>query len=158
MAGKKAEETTSDAPKKGSKMKMIVLVVVAVAMLGTGVVVGKVMLAPKGKQAKAADEKPDIGAKVPLEEFLTNLSGGTDHYVKTQMALGVKKGMTEKQLEEEFPAIRDVIVTALQTRSLKDLSTETGRTALKDEIREKLNEDLGKGTVLKVYFMNFAVQ
>ena len=158
MSDKKSQETASGGPKKGSPMKLILLIVIAVVLLGAGAIVGKVMLAGKGKQAKAAEPKAEIGAKVPLEEFLTNLSGGTDHYVKTQIALGVKKGLTEKELEEEFPPIRDVIVSALAARSLKDLSTEEGRTKLKDEIRDKLNEELGKGTVIKVYFMSFAVQ
>lgn len=158
MANAKGEAPTTDTPKKGSPMKLIILAVLAVVLVGTGAVVGKVMLAPKGKAAKEAAAKVEVGAKVPLEEFLINLGGGTDHYVKTQIALGVKKGVTEKDLEEDFPPIRDVVISSLASRSLKDLSTEAGRQKLKDDIKEKVNEELGKETVVKVYFMSFAVQ
>jgi flagellar basal body-associated protein FliL len=54
--------------------------------------------------------------------------------------------------------MRDAILTVLQTKSLKDLSSPKEREALKDQIKENVNKEVHEEPVVKVYFTAFATQ
>src|ERR1043165_9360956 len=103
-----AENSAEEAkPKKRSKLPLIIGLILI--LLLNGLVLGKIFLGGKGGHKKAhvktaageeaAEEEEELGAKVQLEEFLLNLSGGDGHYLKMVIALGVKKGVTEEKLK-----------------------------------------------------------
>src|SRR5436190_19515418 len=96
---------------------MMGLMLVLVLAIGA-----KVFLGGSKAGAKEAKKVEEVGISLPLEEFLVNLNGTSDHYLKTTMALGLKKGLTEEQVKEHIPAMRDAILTVLQTKSMKELS------------------------------------
>ena len=145
---------------KGEKKKLnlipIVLGVVVVLVLAIG---AKVFLGGSKASANGAKKAPvEVGISLPLEEFLVNLNGSSDHYLKTTLALGLKKGLTEEQVKEHVPAMRDAILTVLQAKSMKELNSPKEREALKDEIKEHVNKEVGEEPVVKVYFTAFATQ
>src|SRR5205085_12228723 len=104
-------------------------------------------------------EDIEVGHSLALEEFLVNLTGGGDHYLRTTLALGLRKGLTEDKAKEHIPAVRDAILTVLSAKSLKELSNPKGREDLKSELVEKINE-LAEDEPLvgKIYFTAFATQ
>lgn len=151
MAGKAAEGETK---KKKKPLPLIIGVVVLVVALVVGKgVMGGSKSHGKGKQAEAAQ----VGTSVPLEEFIVNLTGG-DHYLRTSISLGMKKGITEEQAKEHIAPMRDAILTVLSAKSLKELAKPEGREALKEELKQKINEATGDESVVKVYFTAFATQ
>jgi flagellar FliL protein len=153
-----AENEQGSGPKgKGHKL-LLVLGIVLILCLNL-LVAGKVFLGGKGGPSKSEKSTvEEVGASLSLEEFLVNVAGSNDHYLKTTLALGLKKGVTEKSLEEKIPLIRDTILSILSSKSLEELSSERGRSGLKQEIKERLNKELGGEQIVKVYFTAFATQ
>lgn len=152
------------APDKGEKKPMNLMPIMMGVVLVLVLVIGaKVFLGGSKAGAKEAPKKAELGITLPLEEFLVNLNGSGDHYLKTTIALGLKKGLTEEQVKERVPAMRDAILSTLSTKSLKELGDQKARDAMKDEIKDKVNESVGeepatKDAVVKVYFTAFATQ
>lgn len=121
--------------------------------------VGKIFLGSGHDKGGAAEKKDEtVGVKMPLEEFLVNLGGSNEHYLKATLALGLKKGETEEKMKEEVAPIRDTILGVLTAKQSEQLATEAGKDNLKKEIVEKLNKELGGDKVVKVYFLSFATQ
>ena len=118
--------------------------------------VGKTFMG--GKSSGKEKAKVEEGISLPLDEFLVNLTGGGDHYLRTTMALGLKKGATEEKIKEHVPAIRDATLTVLRAKSLKELVKPETQDKLKDELKEKINAAIGDDEVLKIYFTAFATQ
>jgi flagellar FliL protein len=161
MAEKKqaAEEPKPDEkPKKG--MKPLIFGIVAVILIFNIALTGTILLRNKSASSKKQDVKKEekIGAKVSLDEFLVNLSGGGDHYLKATLAIGTKEGVTEDQIKNDIPPIRDAIIAVLCSKTIDQVSTDAGREALKTELVNKINEELGSEKILKIYFLAFATQ
>ncbi len=115
----------------------------------------------KGKKSKKHKEDEKVGHSLQLDEFLVNLSGSGDHYLKASLALGLKEGLGEEKAKELVPMARDIIISALAEKSMKDLSSAEGRTKLKDDLMEKINEEAGEEAaepVVKIYITAFATQ
>jgi flagellar FliL protein len=153
-----SDTAKTEAPEetKKKKLPLIPIIVIIVLLVGGGIG-AKVMLGSK-HHGKAVKKVEEVGISLPLDEFLVNLNGSSDHYLKTTIALGLKKGLTEEQTKEHIPAMRDAILTVLQTKSLKDLSSPKEREALKDQIKENVNKEVHEEPVVKVYFTAFATQ
>jgi flagellar FliL protein len=159
MSEKKKEEAGEEKePKAKGKMPMTLLIIIVLVL--NVLIVGKVFFGGGGGKGGGKEkEKPkeEMGAKVTLEEFLLNMTDG-EHYLKATIALGFKKGVDEKKIEEETAPIRDAIVGVLSTKSREEVASAKGKEELKKEILEELNKEMGEGFVLKVYFTNFATQ
>lgn len=115
----------------------------------------------KGKKSRKHEEDEKVGHSLQLDEFLVNLQGSGDHYLKASLALGLKVGMTEEKAKEIVPMVRDLIIAALTEKSLKELSSTKGREALKEALLEKINEEAGEEAdypVVKIYITAFATQ
>jgi flagellar protein FliL len=118
------------------------------------------------KKKKSHDDEEDeehvkVGHSLQLDEFLVNLQGAGDHYLKASLALGLKEGLTEEKAKELVPMARDIIIASLSEKSIKDLSSNKGRDELKDELLEKINEEAGEEAdepVVKIYITAFATQ
>ncbi|HZT40696.1 MAG TPA: flagellar basal body-associated FliL family protein [Chthonomonadaceae bacterium] len=94
----------------------------------------------------------------PLDEFLVNLRGGGDHYLRTTIALGLRPGVPDDQVKEKLAPIRDAIVTTLTAKTLSDLSSPEGKETLKNELRIRINSAVAENIVDKIYLMSFATQ
>lgn len=158
------KEKPQKEPKAGGG-KMPLFAVIGLILIMNVLVVGKVFFGGGGKPGggKEGHEKHDkkseeVGEKLQLEEFLLNLAGGNNHYLRATFAVGLKKGLSEKKMEEEIAPIRDAMLSVLTTKTLEDISTQAGREKLREEMVNKINEELGEEKVVKIYFINFAAQ
>jgi flagellar FliL protein len=144
----------------GGKKKPLPLIIGAVVLVLAILVGPKVLGGSKAEpeKAKKKKQKAEVGHSIPLDEFLVNLNGSGDHYLKTTIALGVPKEFTEEKMKEHTPAIRDTILTILSSKSIKELSIPKKREELKKEIMERINEAMDDEVVVKVYFTAFATQ
>lgn len=171
-------EKMEDKAEGGKKKKLPLPMIIGVVVLLVALFVGKGVLGG-GKKHKAKKEKvkQEMGISLPLDEFLVNLNGGGDHYLRAQISLGLKKGLTEEQGKEEVAPMRDAILSVLSTKTLAEVTKPKDREELKEELKKKINEVMaaaeskgkdkdeetddkegGKETVLKVYFTAFATQ
>ncbi len=97
-----------------------------------------------------------LGAIVPLETFLLNLSGGK--YIRVQMQLEFEGLDVPSRLYTRMVPIRDGIISYITRQSSEDLNTIKGKESLKSSIRKLINDALHKEDVRRVYFTQFVIQ
>jgi flagellar FliL protein len=121
----------------------------------------------KGKSAKKkAPEQKEPGPRVNVgDEFVLNLKG--DGFVRLMLTLEMNpdemkkhspKGGGKDGLGEMNAPIRDTIICVVATKTREELLTPEGKQALKQEIKDKINEVLHAKLVEEVYFTYFAIQ
>lgn len=152
----KPEAVEGEAPPAKSKKKLIVIIA-AVLVLTLGVVGAKGMLG--GKKAKPGVKQVlKEGSQLPLDEFMVNLSGSGDHYLRTTITLGIAKGVEASTTTTQTAQIRDAILNVLTNETVQDISTDKGREALKKLLVAGCNAEIHKDEVVNVYFTEFAYQ
>ncbi len=155
----KPAANATEEPAKPAKKKPLPLII-GVIVIVIALVVGKSVLGGSHKdKAKEKKKAPtEVGISLPLDEFLVNLSGGGEHYLRATIALGMEKGVTEEQAKEKIAPMRDSILGILSAQTLPQLVKPQTRETLKDQIKKKINEETGEEHVVKVYFTSFATQ
>ena len=129
---------------------LFVLVMVAKNMLGLTTLERNVLA--------SITNATGTGSSYPLDEFLVNLRGGGDHYLRATIALGLREGVSDDEVKAQIAPIRDAVVTTLSARTLADLSSPQGKEALKNDLRVRINSAVGDNIVVKIYLMSFATQ
>jgi len=153
-----------DSEKKSGEKKngnMPLMVIIGIVLILNVLMVGKIYLGGNGGKDAAkpqAKQVEEVGPKMALDEFLVNLTGSSDHYLKVTVALGLKKDETEEKLKDDVAPIRDVIVSVLSSKPAEDLATTEGKERLKLELKDRINKELGSDKIVKVYFTSFATQ
>jgi len=161
MATQTATPEAVPAPAAKQPPMMIITIVAVVLSIIGSLVVAKVLFGKPSAPPKPV--KAEVGATMVLDEFLINLADtDMDRYVKTTIALGLKKGLTEDDLKDKVPEIRDCIVMVLATQKLSNIRTESGKLNLKKQLVESLNkavaDDKGNDKIVEIYFQTFATQ
>lgn len=150
-----ATPETAARQKKGKGKLVPILaavIVLAGALFGAKAVLG-------GRRPKSSGPHAvKVGSTLQLDEFLVNLAGPGDHYLRATIALGLKEGVSEDDAKAKVAPIRDAILGVLSSETRRQLSTESGREALKTAIAKQVNDELGDNDVVKVYFMALATQ
>lgn len=100
-------------------------------------------------------EEP-LGAIVPFETFLVNLSGGK--YIRAQVQVEFETLDIPRRFYSRQVPIRDSIISLLTKSTAESLETEKGKEKLRSEIRSIVNTALRKEEVRKVYFTQFVIQ
>jgi flagellar protein FliL len=131
--------------------KSLLIIIIAVGLLGGGGAFFLVSHAGKSKK-KEAPKTPPVTVK--LDEFVANLADkSTAHYIKLSLALEIESaGGAEKVVEaikEETPYLRDRALMILSQQKYDELLSESGKAALKKELKEAFGEIL-KEKELKV--------
>ena len=155
MAAKKPDEGGSSGGGKGKTIIFLVvgLVVGAVVVFG----VSKVIFGKSAGEKKEEKTLPEH--TIELDEFVVNLADGS-HYAKVTIALGLEKPLGEGgKLEPKILApVRDTVIAVLSSKSMNELVSGEGKEKLKKDLKEKLNELLGKEIVKEVYFTSLTLQ
>ena len=113
-----------------------------------------------GAPAKAGDSGADFSARiVQLEPFVVNVSGENyPRYLKLQVVFEMSSPEAKGKLEERVAAVRDLTISLLSSKRLADITDFEGKALLKDDLRQQVDELLGKGSVEGVMFTEFVVQ
>lgn len=157
--------------KKGGKLKWIIIGVVLLALLGVGGYFGYTMfLAPQDEDAAAdSAEMTDGEEQVPLESlegtltplpvFLVNLA---DPLGRRYLKLGLEVEMRDPEaianLNKYEAKVKDTLLLLLSSKTYDSLSTMQAKVELKQEIADRLNQIVGKGSVLRVYITEMVIQ
>jgi len=102
----------------------------------------------------------EVGPLYPLEPFTVNLqsSNTNDVYLKITLSLELSNKELSKELDAKIAVIRNNIILVLSNKSVTDLSSDAGKAALCDEIKEQLNPLLDDGEIKNVYIVSFIIQ
>jgi flagellar protein FliL len=123
------------------------------------------------------EEEHTVGPVIDLEEFTVNLKDpGEEHYLRADLSISVTaedpnfeklSGEAIHKWEEEFnhemahyvPAIRDIVISSLTSKTSTELASTTGKDQLKLQIKDSVNTLFaGKRKVIRVNFENFIIQ
>jgi flagellar FliL protein len=100
-------------------------------------------------------EEP-LGAIVPMDTFLVNLSGGK--YIRAQIQVEFESLDVPRRFYTRQVPIRDSVISLLTQRTADSLDSARGKDALRAEVRSLINTILRKEEVRRVYFTQFVIQ
>lgn len=165
---KETEETEEKKSGGGSKLLLIVIIVLLLLLLIIGGLVAYFLLsssntqqAPQPQQIKKhkVSDLAQIGPIYPLDPFTVNLvSSNADRYLKCKIDLELSSPDVQKEIDKKLPAIRDMIIQILSSKTVEEIQTAKGKEKLKEEIKRKINSILTTGEVRHVYFTQFVIQ
>ena len=157
-----------------NKILIILIGVTMVLMLGLGgglfMMWNKLSAMETQAQGPAEDGKQaDRDTPVPVEEllgpifsldtFIVNLADkGGKRYLRITIDLELDSKELEGEVAKRLPQVRDSILTILPTKHFEDISSAEGKTALRDQMLERINSLLARGKITNIYFKEFVVQ
>jgi flagellar FliL protein len=180
----KPDEKEPEAAKPKSKLKLIIIALVAVLVLAGGLFAGRYFFASR-RSVRAAEETKDARVArdgrtageghdddkaahgnesgiINFEPFLVNLADQDGfRYLRVTMRVAVTSRMKADQIgstDTVVSKMRDVILNILATKTSNEIITSPGKQKLKAEIKESLNSFLPEKPVMDIYFTDFVVQ
>ncbi|MGL1861167.1 MAG: flagellar basal body-associated FliL family protein [Pseudodesulfovibrio sp.] len=166
------EDVVQDDEKKGGMLKWIIILVVLIG-LGVGGYFGYTMFLAGDSEDAASEEMADgegegdenlpleslEGQMVPLPVFLVNLADPLGRrYLKLGLEVEVRDPEAVLALAKYEAKIKDVMLLLLSSKTYESLASMQAKMELKQEIVDRLNQILGKGSVLRVYITDMVVQ
>jgi flagellar basal body-associated protein FliL len=167
-----------------SKKKVLLIAGISLLTLGVGAPVGYFLLKPaevpveqshveevtSQPEAETTEKKEEgaheelallegeeaMGAIVPFDTFLVNLSGGK--YLRLQLQAEMETPDIPKRLYYRIVPIRDGIITMLTEKAVVDIESAQGKEDLKKAIKVFINEQLKRQDVRRIYFTQFVIQ
>jgi len=169
-----AEEVTAEASGKTKKLALIAgaVVVVLVILIGVPIMIFTLFgedvvdsnlatsteeFFPDGFYEDELDENEEaLGAFYPMDTFVVNLSGG--HYLRCQVQLEFFERDIPPRFYTRVVPVRDAMISLLTAQSRDDIISPRGQENLKIDLRERINEELRREDVKRVYFTQFIIQ
>jgi flagellar protein FliL len=160
--------------KSGFEQKKLLLLVIIIstvflAIMGAGFFILWNKVTPhepkaeqKHEEAKEEKEGKEKDGEKPifsLTPFIVNLADqDATRYMRVTLDLELSGEETKAELEKRLPQIRDAVLTIIPAKTASEISTVEGKTALRDEIIQRLNSFIKKGKVTNIYFTEFVIQ
>jgi len=174
MAEEKENQEVQEEKKEGgsSKLLLIVIIVLLLILLIVGGLVAYFLLSGGDEEQPAQQQEPqkiekkkkvenmtEIGPIYPLDQFIVNLvSNNSSRYLKCKIDLELDAPELQQEVDKKLPAIRDLIIRILSSKTVEEIQTAKGKEKLKEEIKRKINEILTTGEIRNVYFTEFVIQ
>lgn len=118
--------------------------------------------APAEGEKAAEGGKEGAGAEAPvlmLDNLVLNpANSGGSRFLLLTVALEVSSATTMEEFKKRDAELRDIILTALGTKSVEQLTDISLREKFKTEISAAVESRFGKKTVKRLYFPQFVVQ
>jgi flagellar basal body-associated protein FliL len=160
-----ADDETPAPKRKGSLVRYAVIGLVLVAALGAGGWFLSPWLPAWARLSRPAAAKPEakrelpVTHTVPVSNLVVNLGRPESRrYLKIGIELGITFAKHAKEVEEHKSQITDLIISALAVTPVATLAEEEGRSELKQQLVEKIHQELGLEAVRRVYFTEFVIQ
>lgn len=109
--------------------------------------------------SQSGNEPRELGPMIDVDEFIVNLIGeDITHYLKISMTIEVSDKETGQELLQRMPQVRDAILLLTSNKTFEELYDMHGKKQLKAELLLKINEILGHGSAMSIYFTDFVIQ
>ena len=179
MAGKKPEDGDGAVEKKpkGNMVLIIVVVLLVVLLVGGGAAAFFLLgnnqddadaaathskdtkVEKKKSSSKRSTDHLTIGPMYPMAQFVVNLlSESGNRFLKVSIDLELDDPKLQPEMDHKKSLIRDIIIRTFSSKTFEEISTLKGKDKLKEEVLDKINENLSDGQVKNIYFTDFVVQ
>jgi len=146
--------------------KGLILIAGAVVLIGAlgGVLFfspwGKALLGTNKKAAEAKKiEKVASGHIYKMDPFVVNLRDSERmHYLKIKMEIESSEEKPNEEYDKRLPQLRDMILTVLTSKSSNELRDSEGKSQLRKEMQERLNQLVRSFQIKTIYFSEFIIQ
>lgn len=174
---KNTEEGTEAEGKKKSILLFIVIGVLVLLLIGGGLLAFFLLSGDEPQaqqmpppQAQAAgggapsggatqSSLLTVGPMYPLDQFIVNLmTQGGKRYLKATITLELSDEAMVPEIEKKHAVIRDILIGAMSSKTVEEISTNRGKAKLKEELIARLNEVLTDGFVKNMFFTDFVIQ
>ena len=155
--------------KSSNKLLLVVIIVLLLVLLLVGGAVAYFLLSSdepeenpqeqKIEKKKKVSDMTEIGPIYPLDQFIVNLvSTNANRYLKCKIDLELDAPELQQEVDKKLPAVRDLIIRILSSKTVEEIQTAKGKEKLKEEIKRKINQILDSGEIRNVYFTEFVIQ
>ena len=171
MAEEIAEKQEQESKKKGGKLKWIIILVL---ILGIGAAAfffkDKIfgMLGMGGDETAQEETAPEAeaelppgvsGPMVPIAPFVANLQDPLGkRYVKLAMQVELRDEDAVATFNAAEVKIKDMLIRLLGGKRPQDMLGQQNQLEFKQEVVNRLNQIIGPGRVLNIYFSEFILQ
>jgi flagellar basal body-associated protein FliL len=135
----------------------VLFVIAAVVLAGIGIWFAM----HRGNEADAASVDTPVRVKstLHLETFVLNLSDSDQRsYLRVGIDLGFGKETKRGEDQASIAEVRDTILGVLAQGKVEDLLTAAGKTKLKENLLQALQQRMPQLGVEEVYFTEFLIQ
>jgi flagellar basal body-associated protein FliL len=95
---------------------------------------------------------------VELDPFIVNLSGDAGRYLRASVTIALEGEVNKQLLKNALSPVRDRLILLLSGKTAEKLLASEGKTELRAEIVETVNNAIGDDIVSAVYFREFLIQ
>ncbi len=150
--------------------KIMILIIAVMLVLTVGLAAGFFMMWGKltdmntvANAATSTEAEQSQGAQLgplfSLDTFIVNLADPErSRYLRVTMDLELLAPTDSGKLNDRLPQVRDRILMILPSKSFEEIASVEGKTALRDEIIEKLNSLFPRAVISNIFFTEFVVQ
>lgn len=155
------EKPGDEAPKKHSKMPLIIGLVLLLLLGGGGfyAVYSGMILAPSEQMQQGGQKKPDALpdiAFIALDPLVISIRGGTSRHLRFTGQLEVES-FYAKDVELLKPRIVDVLNGYLRAVDVRDLEDQTTLVRLRAQMLRRIQLVTGEGRVRDLLIMEFVL-
>jgi flagellar FliL protein len=152
--------------KKKRKKLFLFLGVFIFLLVGAGsILILAPELLPFGAEKKRQGERKEDVSKqdrmsiYSMEAFIVNLADQDfQRYLKIKIDLQRSDLKAGEEFDKRMPKLRDAVLTILSAKTYKEICDSTGKTKLKEEIKQKGNQVWEGFKIETVYFTEFVIQ
>jgi flagellar FliL protein len=136
---------------------LIVLIVVVVILIGeSGSAVDSDIRASPGASNEA---EVMLGPIVDLDQFVVNLlSNDGRRYLKVKISFEVTNKGGLQEMENKKVLVRNSVIDLLSGKRFDEISTESGKIRLREELKTSINRYLRDTQIKNVFFTDFVIQ
>lgn len=150
---------------KGKKKFLIYGMIGLIFLGGSAVAVFELGWIPSSGQAKnkksesPPPEQTEMGPIVKLSPLVINLKDENgSHYLKATIVLEIGKKNRTEEIQSRMSGLIDTVILALSDKRLEDLKPPGSMESLKQELLQKINQQLDPQKVKGIYFDEFLYQ
>ena len=169
MADKEKDNSPEEENKKkassGGLLPIINLVLMLVVLALGSFIAWKLVtleipvMSDNGSSAPAEKVEKTPGILMELDNVTVNLADLEEsRFLRVKIKLEMDSEEDKLRAEAFNAQIKDLIITALSSKSFNDVRTSQGKFALKEELTYRINNLLGGRPVRKLYFSDFVAQ
>jgi len=159
---------SSTGPKKGNKGLLILGIFLLIGVGAGGVFLFAPSLLPGSLRFGNAHNPPRAtegpanekqGYIYSMDPFLVNLADPEQpRYLKVRIDIESMESKANDEYEKRLPQLRDAVLISLSSKKANEILDSEGKGKLKEEIAGRINSQLHRFKIKKLYFTEFVVQ
>jgi flagellar protein FliL len=137
-----------------NKLFRTMLIILAVIALAGGTTIYFVL--QNGKKSKEQTIDDILKASVDVPVITTNLAG--DDYIKISFKIQTDSKDAKEELTKRDFQVKNIIIEELSEKRAQDLQGKAGKLKFENTLKERINEMMQDGKVVKVYITESLLQ